>query len=32
LTADNLGGLNVTMAPPPQLVELAFEEDRVLTY
>ena len=32
LTADGLGGLDVTMAPPTRLVELAFEADRVLTY
>ena len=32
LTADALGGLPVTMAPPDTLVELAFAADRVLTY
>ena len=32
LTADALGGLPVTMAPPDRLVELAFAADRVLTY
>jgi uncharacterized protein len=32
LTADSLGGLEVTMAPPTRLVELTFEADRVLTY
>ena len=32
LTAEALGGLAVTMAPPSRLVELAFEADRVLTY
>ena len=32
LTADDLGGLPVTMAPPDRLVELAFEADRVLVY
>jgi predicted peroxiredoxin len=32
ITADSLGGLEVTMAPPSRLVELAFEADRVLSY
>ena len=32
LTADSLGGMNVTMAPPSRLVELVFEADRVVTY
>jgi predicted peroxiredoxin len=32
LTAEALGGLVVTMAPPAKLVELAFAADRVLTY
>ena len=32
LTAESLGGLAVTMAPPARLVELAFEADRVITY
>lgn len=32
LTAEDLEGLEVTMAPPSRLVELAFEADRVLTY
>jgi predicted peroxiredoxin len=32
LTAESLGGLAVTMAPPSRLVELAFEADRVITY
>lgn len=32
LTAESLGGLTVTMAPPTRLVELALEADRVLTY
>jgi len=32
LTADALGGLAVTMAPPDRLVELAFSADRVLSY
>ena len=32
LTAEALGGLTVTMAPPSRLVELAFEADRVLNY
>jgi uncharacterized protein len=32
LSPESLGGLQVTMAPPARLVELAFEADRVLTY
>ena len=32
LTAEGLGGLPVTMAPPDKLVELVFAADRVLTY
>jgi predicted peroxiredoxin len=32
LTAESLGGLAVTMAPPARLVELVFEADRVITY
>lgn len=32
LTADTLGGLPVTMAPPDKLVELTFGADRALTY
>jgi len=32
LSAESLGGLTVTMAPPTRLVELAFEADRVITY
>ena len=32
LTAETLGGLAVTMAPPTRLVELAFEADRVISY
>ena len=32
LTPDALGGLEVTMAPPTRLVELAFEADRVISY
>lgn len=32
VTAEDLGGLAVTMAPPSRLVELTFEADRVLTY
>ncbi len=32
MTADSLGGLNVTMATPSRLVELAFEADRVISY
>jgi len=32
LTADALGGLPVTLAPPDKLVELIFAADRVLTY
>ena len=32
VTADVLGGLPVTMAPPAKLVELTFAADRVLTY
>ncbi len=32
LGPDGLGGLQVTMAPPPRLVELVFEADRVLVY
>jgi predicted peroxiredoxin len=32
LTAESLGGLAVTMAPPDTLVELTFAADRVLTY
>ena len=32
LTAESLAGLDVTMAPPTRLVELAFEADRVLSY
>lgn len=32
LTAEDLGGLEITMAPPSRLVELVFEADRVLTY
>ena len=32
LTPDALGGLQVTMAPPNRLVELAFAADRVITY
>jgi len=32
LTADGLGGLVATMAPPTRLVELAFEVDRVISY
>jgi predicted peroxiredoxin len=32
LTAESLGGLAVTMAPPAKLVELIFAADRALTY
>ena len=32
LTAESLGGLTVTMAPPSRLVELAFEAERVIAY
>jgi predicted peroxiredoxin len=32
LTAESLGGMTVTMAPPSRLVELAFEADRVISY
>ena len=32
VTAGDLGGLEITMAPPSRLVELVFEADRVLTY
>ena len=32
LTAETLGELTVTMAPPTRLVELAFKADGVLTY
>jgi len=32
LTPESVGGLAVTMVPPPRLVELVFEADRVLTY
>jgi predicted peroxiredoxin len=32
LTAESLGGLAVTLAPPSRLVELAFEADRVFSY
>ena len=32
LTPESLGGLQVTMAPPTRLVELAFAADRVLVY
>ena len=32
LTADMLGGIAVTLAPPSRLVELAFEADRVISY
>lgn len=32
LTAESLGGLAVTMAPPSRLIELTFEADRVLSY
>lgn len=32
LTAEAVGTLPVTMAPPAKLVELAFAADRVLTY
>jgi predicted peroxiredoxin len=32
ISADSLGGLAVTLAPPDKLVELAFEADRVLSY
>jgi predicted peroxiredoxin len=32
LTADSLGGLDVAMATPTRLVELAFEADRVISY
>ncbi len=32
ITAEALGGIAVTLAPPSRLVELAFEADRVLTY
>ena len=32
LSADALGGLPVTMAPPDKLVELAFAADRSLVY
>ena len=32
LTAEALGEIAVTMAPPTRLVELAFEADRVLSY
>ena len=32
LTADGLGDLPVTMAPPDKLVELTFAADRILTY
>ena len=32
VTAESLGGMTVTMAPPARLVELAFEADRVISY
>ena len=32
ITAEGLGGLEATLAPPSKLVELTFEADRVLTY
>ncbi len=32
VTAESLGGMDVTMAPPARLVELAFEADRVISY
>lgn len=32
VTADVLGGLNVNFRTPPQLVELVFAAERVLTY
>jgi predicted peroxiredoxin len=32
LTAESLGGMAVTMAPPSRVVELAFEADRVISY
>jgi predicted peroxiredoxin len=32
LTAESLGGLSVTLAPPTKLVDLVFAADRVLTY
>ena len=32
ITAESLGGIAVTMAPPARLVELAFEADRVISY
>jgi predicted peroxiredoxin len=32
ISADGLGGLSATLAPPSKLVELTFEADRVLTY
>jgi len=32
LSADGLGVLDVTMAPPDKLVELAFTADRILNY
>lgn len=32
ISAETLGGLAATLAPPSKLVELTFEADRVLTY
>ena len=32
LTAESLGGLAATLAPPARLIELTFAADRVLTY
>jgi uncharacterized protein len=32
ITAESLGGIALTMAPPARLVELAFEADRVISY
>jgi hypothetical protein len=32
ITPDSLGGLEVTMRRPPELVELVFAAERVLTY
>jgi predicted peroxiredoxin len=32
VTAESLGDIAVTMAPPARLVELAFEADRVISY
>ena len=32
ISAESLGGLEATLAPPAKLVELVFEADRVLAY